>query len=140
MSVGLQTWVWNAGGMYKKWYLNTLESSFILNLALLAAATHHIRLVGGNQAAVVYSSVGVAFTTFIVIITYHICQRVRESRVWRSSILPQLKQLRLRVKKTQQEEPAALKVEGNVPQSPAANRVVPTTFIELREPLLDSTV
>ena len=140
MSVGLQTWVWNAGGMYKKWYLNTLESSFILNLALLAAATHHIRLAGGNQAAVVYSSVGVAFTTFIVIITYHICQRVRESRVWRRSILPQLKQLRLRVKKTQQEEPAALKMEGNVPQSPAANRVVPTTFIELREPLLDSTV
>ena len=139
-SVGLQTWVWNAGGMYKKWYLNTLESSFILNLALLAAATHHIRLAGGNQAAVVYSSISVAFITFIIIITYHICQRVRESRVWRSSILPQLKQLRLRAKKTRQEEPAAFKMEGSVPQSPAVNRVVPTTFIELRESLLDSEV
>ena len=139
-SVGLQTWVWNAGGMYKKWYLNTLESSFILNLALLAAATHHIRLAGGNQAAVVHSSISVAFITFIIIIIYHICQQVRESRVWRSSILPQLKQLRLRQKKSRQEEPAAVKMEGNVPQSPAVNRVVPTTFIEIREPLLDSEV
>ena len=98
-SVGLQTWVWNTGGMYKKWYLNTLESSFILNLVLLAAATYHVRLAGGDQAAVVYSSVSVAFITYIAIIFYHVYQQVMESRAWRNSIHPHLHQLRRRVKK-----------------------------------------
>ena len=33
-STSISVWVWNAsGGVYKKWYLNVLESSFILNLA-----------------------------------------------------------------------------------------------------------
>ena len=69
-SVGLAMWVWNAsGGVYKKWYLNALESSFIFNLAILAAATLYTKLAGGSQAAVFYTSVSVAFTTFIGIIT-----------------------------------------------------------------------
>ena len=41
-STYMSVWVWNAsGGVYKKWYLNVhvLEPSFILNLALFAAAT-----------------------------------------------------------------------------------------------------
>ena len=86
-SVGLAMWGWNAsGGVYKKWYLNVLESSFILNLAILAAATYQVRVAGGNQAAVFYTSVGIAFATFIGIIIYHVCQRVMDTRVWRNYI------------------------------------------------------
>lgn len=137
-SVGLQTWVWNTGGMYKKWYLNTLESSFILNLVLLAATTYHVRLVGGDQAAVVYLQVTVAFVTFITIIFYHVYQQVMESRAWRNSIHPYLHRLRLRVKKNWQG--VTIKMGENTTQSPAENQVVPTTtFITLREALLDST-
>ena len=138
--VGLQTWVWNTGGMYKKWYLNALESSFILNLVMLAAATYHERLTGGNQAAVIYLSLSVAFATFNGIITYHVCQRVTESQAWRNSILPKLHRLRLRVINGRQEdeEPTAIELQGSFSPPHAANRVVPTTFIDLRESLLDS--
>ena len=63
------------GMVYKSWYLNALELSFILNLGILAAATYHVNLSGGSQAAVAYTSVGIAFLAFVGIVSYHIfCQ------------------------------------------------------------------
>ena len=58
------------GKVYKSWYLNALELSFILNLGILAVATYHVSLSGGNQAAVAYISVGIAFFNFVGIIIY----------------------------------------------------------------------
>ena len=66
-----------SGMVYKSWYLNALELSFILNLGILAVATHHVKLSGGNQAAVAYTSVGIAFLTFVGIVTYHIYIRIK---------------------------------------------------------------
>ena len=68
------------GMVYKCWYLNALELSFILNLGILAAATYHVNLSGGSQAAVAYTSVGIAFLTFVGIVVYHIFLRIK-SRV-----------------------------------------------------------
>ena len=65
---GLHCLVW----FMKSWYLNTLEVSFILNIGMLAAATYHVTLSGGSQAAVAYTSVGIAFLTFVGIVIYHI--------------------------------------------------------------------
>ena len=66
-----------SGMVYKSWYLNALELSFILNLGTLAAATYHVKLTGGSQAAVAYTSVGIAFLTFVGIVTYHIYTRIK---------------------------------------------------------------
>ena len=55
--VGLIPFVRFTGLIYKSPYLDALDASFLLNLGLLAAATHHVRLAGGSQAAVVYTSV-----------------------------------------------------------------------------------
>ena len=66
-----------SGRVYKSWSLNALELSFLLNLGMLTAATYHVKLVGGDQAAVAYISVGVAFLTFVGIITYHINLRMK---------------------------------------------------------------
>ena len=68
------------GMVYKCWYLNALELSFILNLGILAAATYHVNQSGGSQAAVAYTSVGIAFLTFVGIVVYHIFLRIK-SRV-----------------------------------------------------------
>ena len=38
-----------------------IEPSFILNLGILAVATQHVKQSGGSQAAVAYTSVGLAF-------------------------------------------------------------------------------
>ena len=47
--------------IYKTWCLGLLEISFILNLAILSAASYHIRLTGGNQNAATFTSVGIAW-------------------------------------------------------------------------------
>ena len=48
--------------------LDALECSFALNLIMLTAATYHVNLSGGNQLAAGYTSVSIAFATFIAIL------------------------------------------------------------------------
>ena len=74
---GIFTWFALSGKVYKTWYLNALEVSFILNLGILAVATYHVTLSGGSQAAVAYTSVGIAFLTFVGIVIYHIYKRIK---------------------------------------------------------------
>ena len=53
--------------------MDALEGSFALNLIVLSAATYHIKLAGGNQPsqlAAGYTSVSVAFTTFLGILAF----------------------------------------------------------------------
>ena len=74
---GIFVWFSLSGMVYKSWYLNALELSFILNLGMLAVATYHVNQSGGSQAAVAYTSVGIAFLTFVGIIIYHSYIRIK---------------------------------------------------------------
>ena len=76
--IGLLTLTHFTGLIYKKMYLEILEISFILNLGILAVATYYVKfaLVPVSQAAVAYTSVGIAFATFIVVLLYHTYQQV----------------------------------------------------------------
>ena len=71
------------GGVYKSWYVGALETSFLLNLCILAAATYHVKysLTGPNQlqaqAAVTYTLLSIAFVTFVGILIYHISLQIR---------------------------------------------------------------
>ena len=65
------------GKVYKNLYLNALEVSFILNLGMLAVATYHVNQSGGSQSAVAYTSVGIAFLTFLGIVIYHIYIQIK---------------------------------------------------------------
>ena len=69
--------------IYKTWSLGLLETSFILNLAILAVATLYVRPSGGNQNAATFTSVGIAFATFTGIVIYHSVQQIKGSRLWR---------------------------------------------------------
>ena len=69
--------------IYKTWTLGLLETSFIINLIILAVATLYIRPSGGNQNAATFTSVGIAFATFTGIIIYHSVQQIKGSRLWR---------------------------------------------------------
>ena len=63
---------WCLRGVYKKWQLDILESSFFLNLGITAAATQYIRNHNGVQTtAMAYTSTSIAFATFVVIVVYH---------------------------------------------------------------------
>ena len=47
------------GDVYKKRYLSIWENSFFINLIILSLITLYIRASGGNQAALVYTTVGI---------------------------------------------------------------------------------
>ena len=65
------------GGIYKSWYLGALETSLLLNLVILTAATYHVKVSGGNQAAVVNFFLSIVFITFAGIITFHIFLQIK---------------------------------------------------------------
>ena len=68
----LVVWAWASGGVYRNRCLDALEGSFVLNLIILSAATYHVQLSGGNQDAVGYTSVSIAYATFIGILAFQL--------------------------------------------------------------------
>jgi len=70
-------------------YLTLLKNSFVVNLGTLAVGTFFINQGGGNQAALVYTSVGVAFCQFVGIATIYVyssLKGIRISKVLREKI------------------------------------------------------
>ena len=79
----LTVWTWVSGGVYRSWCLDALEGSFALNLIVLGVATYHVKLSGGNQLALGYTSVSIVFVTFIGILVYHIFQQLKHTKLWK---------------------------------------------------------
>ena len=90
----LHLWAWVSGGVYRNWCLDALEGSFTLNLIILAGATYHVKLTGGDQLAVGYTSVSIAFVTFTGILVYHIFLQ------WRKILFKKIPKLNLAFNKT----------------------------------------
>ena len=118
------------GLVYKSVYLDILESYFILNTGILAAATLYVRNGAGNQTILASTSVGVSLVTFTGIVIYHAATRVKESRLWRSSIAPRLH--RRREVPTEDED-----ADTDNGIQTEAHRPPTTTFVDLRELLLE---
>ena len=109
-----------------------IEYSFFLNLGILSSATLFTTLTDGDQTAVVYTSVGIAFTTFMIITIYHILVRVTEEQQrqkFTELIISKLKTVKCIIKKLHR------KNTQNNSLQPANHNL----WIELREPLLEST-
>ena len=122
--VGLITFAFATAGIYRNRYFGILEVSFFLNLVLLATATNHIQAAGGNQAAVTLISLSVAFTTFAGIVIYHIFLQIRGTKMW------------LRVSSVYKNRFS--KQSNNIEEEIESHEAsVTTTYVELREPLLD---
>ena len=78
------------GNVYVNWYLQILDVSFVANTGVFGATTLYLRYTGGSQAALVYTSVGIALVTFTGMIIYHVTMQLKDSRVWRDIIRPKL--------------------------------------------------
>ena len=76
--------------IYKTRSLNILDLSFIANLCVLATATLYIRKAsaGDNQNAAAFTSISVAFATFIGIVIYHLVQQLKEAPRWWRRVHP----------------------------------------------------
>ena len=130
LTAGLAGIAWIHNGVYEKTRNDIIEASFMINLCVLAAATYHVNKSGGNQGALVYTSVGLAFATFVSILFYHILLVLRKSSIWK--------------KANEKYKISAIKVDadssrGDSKQPAERNQLpsVTTCEFELREPLLD---
>ena len=83
-----------------------------------------------NKLAVVYISVFIAFVTFIAILTYHMFQQVRETKLWKTKLWKKMPKLKLEFKKlnTEQDEDSMNNLAVDSTES--------GNFNQLREPLL----
>ena len=68
----LQMWTRISGGVYRNLCLDALEGSVDLNLIILAAATFFVNNSGGDQLEVGYTSVSIAFVTFMGILAFQL--------------------------------------------------------------------
>ena len=69
-------------GVYKKWYLNALEFSFILNLCIISTVLG-IR-VQSHPSNTVFYSISLAVLTSCGILLYHVYLQIRGTRVWKT--------------------------------------------------------
>ena len=61
------------GAVYRKLHVDVLETSFLVNVGILAIATYYVKLavVPASQAVVISTSVGVALATSTGVVLYH---------------------------------------------------------------------
>ena len=74
-----------AGRVYKTWSLNVVEYSFFLDLGALVSATFYTTVTGQGQTVVAYTSVGIVFTKFILIVAFHILTKIKSSHCFSDS-------------------------------------------------------
>ena len=131
----LHLWAWFSGGVYRNWRLDALEGSFFVNMTILAAATYHVKYSDSchenysvvNQYAVWYTSVSIALITFLGILTYHIFQQVKNTKLCKK--VPNLTLTGEHFNDTK---------DVNESESPTDRSIVTVTEVaELREPLLE---
>ena len=127
----LHMWAWVSGGVYRNWCVDALESSFMLNLIVLAAATYHVKYSGGNQDAVWYTSVSIALSSFIVILAYHIFQRVKHTKLCKNIPKPKFNKQNFNDSQDVNNSESLTNKATTVTVTEVAH------FDELREPLLE---
>ena len=118
------------GGVYNLWSINILEQSYLLNLCITSAILIYIGESSLYQAAVINSSVGLAFGTLILILIYHMLQIIS------GNFCPSwLKQKWISCftifRKNNKQDSYREDASGTVSARPS---------VELREPLLECTI
>ena len=124
---------WAFHSVYKKQYLNVLESFFFLNLGILSSGVCYAKIIGWSTKPVTFTSVGITFLVLIAILLFHTYKQVASSKKWRRFLAWLAK------KKISQTviEPVD---QGDLYEEESDNEQLPPVvrFNEYREPLLSS--
>ena len=83
-SILLLAYTGNVGQVYKLWYLSLLENSFLINLAVLSAASLYVQPSISGQEAMTHISVSIAFVQFIGVVIFHAWKAVKDTTLWRT--------------------------------------------------------
>ena len=138
IALGLAIMVHFTGPVYTNKFISAIESSFILNLGVLSLATHYVLNSGGNQKAVTYIFVGVAFVEFLGIVLYHAYLQINDTATWKSLVYTVKSRTRCSV-----DDKSPVDIDHESSTSTAAIQVPSSSllnFTELREPLLEDSI
>ena len=130
VTVCLATLAWLHRGIYERLYNDILEGFFILNLCIFAIASYHVDGYG-IQAAIAYTSIGLAFATFLGIVLCHAYMILRNTAMWKKFVS------KIKIFHTKNTCDGRNQPSENCDSNA---RGPTTTFLELRESLLDITV
>ena len=122
----LESLAWLAGGIYRKWFLNALEASFILNLGIIAAG---VNTTGGNHDALMQTFLTIVLLTFIGILAYHVYLQIGKAeriKSWKMFLTQRYRLQQIRSRTTRKDNQNT--IQSNIP-----------TFstVQLREPFLE---
>ena len=124
------------GKVYTNRYLDAIDASYLLNIGVLASGTLYVRSVGGRQDILVYTSLSIAFTTFLGILIYHVSVQTRDSRVWKETIRPKVQRMRQWRSTSLHRDLSDADTQGAEPE--IVCHAPTTTSINLRELLLET--
>ena len=121
--------------VYKRFYNDFLESSFLLNLCILSLATFYVSgeeqdLVNKDTIQTIISnvSIGIAFLYFVGIVMFHICKRLQNYRSLYGNSIQVSGKLQLFSKRRMKEK-----------KSLKETKSITNTSVRLRELLLEET-
>ena len=101
-------------------------------MTILGAATYYVDQINGNKLAVGYTSVIIAFATFIGILVYHIFQQSRYTKLWKKVAKLNMKLGFKKLNNKLNTKEAEDNLNNLTNDTPESGR-----FNQLREPLLD---
>ena len=123
------------GRVYTHRYNDVLETSFILNLCIFSIATFYLKERNvQNQLAILNISIEITFITFIGIVIFHIYLLLKATHIWNICVISMFCKSKwlCKVFGIVQKEDKSLVLKSNDP------KVVTSTLVELREPLIDN--
>ena len=106
--------------MYKRWFINSMETFTYFNLVALFIFTWYTTDAGGNQEAVTNISVGITFIQLLAVLVYHILRYANQrlySRIETSVIVVKLKKFLEKMKEKKCTNESASKRDKNTQQA-----------------------
>ncbi len=83
LSVGLIGWKLLNNSLYKSKFCDSLETLYLLNVAILAFGTSYVKDTKKDQSALANTSMALSFTLFVTTLCYHFHQLVlKKSNTW----------------------------------------------------------
>ena len=118
------------GGVYKQWWLNLVETAFILNLLTLSSGSLYKDNTGTLIKPISYTSAGITLLLFISILIYHISLKVTNTKFSQKTkaVLTNHYHLLTKLKVSGQNQCSQIKFQPNE---------VTYSEITLEEPLLE---
>ena len=122
------------GGVYKLWWLNVIETAFIMNLGLLSTAGLYKVAAGIAITPITYTSTSIAFILFVGIILFHITAKVSRMKYGQVLIANTKKLYDNRWLRSIELESAVENITEECSEN--TESLVTYSEVELREPLL----